>query len=79
MGHDAEILSFGVSRVYDSLAPEFGTYETIVELARRKAGKEDALGAEPGATVIAAIPFLENPGLGIEKPTGGRWRRHCPS
>lgn len=36
MGFDAEILSFGVSKVYDSLAPEFQTYSTIVELAQRK-------------------------------------------
>jgi hypothetical protein len=70
MGNDAEILSFGVSRVYDSLAPEFRTYGTIVELARGKAGR-GGTGAEPGATVIAAIPFLENPRLGPGKPT---WR-----
>ena len=37
MGNDAEILSFGLSRVYDSLAPEFDTYGTIVELAQGKA------------------------------------------
>gem|GEM_PF-2773576 len=36
MGVDATILSFGVSRVYDSLAPEFETYETIKELAQSK-------------------------------------------
>ena len=39
MGNDAEILSFGVSKVYDSLAPEFQTYETIKELALRKKAK----------------------------------------
>jgi len=38
MGQDAKILSFGKSRVYDSFAPEFETYETIKELARDKAG-----------------------------------------
>ena len=36
MGHDAKILSFGKSKVYDSLAPEFETYETIKELAQGK-------------------------------------------
>lgn len=36
MGEDASILSFGQSKVYDSLAPEFETYETIKELARNK-------------------------------------------
>ena len=36
MGVDATILSFGMSRVYDSLAPEFETYETIKELAQSK-------------------------------------------
>jgi len=33
MGQDATILSFGRSKTYDSLAPEFGTYETIKQLA----------------------------------------------
>jgi len=37
MGSDAKILSYGFWRGYDSLAPEFDTYETIVELARNKA------------------------------------------
>ena len=37
MGNDAERLSFGISRVYHSLAPEFATYGTIVELAQDKA------------------------------------------
>ena len=36
MGLDAEILSFNKSKVYDSLAPEFQTYETIKELALAK-------------------------------------------
>ena len=36
MGNDAEILSFGIRRTYDALAPEFQTYETIRELARNK-------------------------------------------
>jgi len=36
MGPDAKILSYGKSRCYDSLAPEFNTYETIVELAKNK-------------------------------------------
>ncbi|MCX5708013.1 MAG: hypothetical protein NTY14_03410 [Candidatus Omnitrophica bacterium] len=39
MGNLATKLSFGKSRVYDSLAPEFQTYETIKELARIKAQK----------------------------------------
>ena len=38
MGNDAEVLSFGKFKVYDSLAPEFKTYETIKELARNKSG-----------------------------------------
>jgi hypothetical protein len=33
---DAKILSFGKSTNYDSLAPEFQTYETIKELAQNK-------------------------------------------
>jgi len=36
MGQDARILSFGKLKTYDSLAPEFGTYETIKELAQSK-------------------------------------------
>jgi hypothetical protein len=31
-------LSFGKYNVYDSLAPEFGTYGTIKDLALKKAG-----------------------------------------
>ena len=40
MGHDAKILSFGKSKVYDSLAPEFETYETIKELTKRETENE---------------------------------------
>ena len=36
MGNDAEVLSYGISKVYDSLAPEFETYGSIVELAQNK-------------------------------------------
>ncbi|MCD6410948.1 MAG: hypothetical protein J7L20_00765 [Thermoplasmata archaeon] len=36
MGPDAKILSYGKSRCYDSLAPEFQTYDTIVELAKNR-------------------------------------------
>ena len=36
MGVNAKILSFGKFKVYDSLAPEFQTYETIKELAENK-------------------------------------------
>ena len=36
MGRDAKILSFGKLKIYDSLAPEFHTYETIKELAQNK-------------------------------------------
>lgn len=36
MGEEAEILSYGKYRIYDSLAPEFETYETIKELAQNK-------------------------------------------
>ncbi len=36
LGNDAEIISYGKWNVYDSLAPEFETYETIVELAKNK-------------------------------------------
>jgi len=39
MGQHAEMLSFGMSKNYDSLAPEFQTYETIKELALKKAGE----------------------------------------
>jgi len=41
MGQDAEILSFGKLKVYDSLAPEFQTYETIKELTQRKKAKPE--------------------------------------
>ena len=40
MGNDAKILSFGRSRVYDSLAPEFNTYPTIKQLAEKKRKEE---------------------------------------
>ena len=36
MGKEATRLSFGEFKVYDSLAPEFKTYETIVRLAQNK-------------------------------------------
>lgn len=36
MGQEATILSFGRSKTYDSLAPEFQTYETIKELAQNR-------------------------------------------
>ncbi|RLG71235.1 MAG: hypothetical protein DRO11_04895 [Methanobacteriota archaeon] len=42
MGLDAEILSFGKFKIYDSLAPEFQTYETIKELAQKKAETKPA-------------------------------------
>ncbi len=38
MGPSAKMLSFGKYRNYDSLAPEFNTYETIKELAKNKSG-----------------------------------------
>ena len=40
MGQDAKILSFGKSKTYDSLAPEFETYDTIRELAQNKKGNK---------------------------------------
>jgi len=36
MGQDAKILSFGKLKTYDSLAPEFETYETIKELTQKR-------------------------------------------
>jgi len=36
MGQDAKILSFGKLKTYDSLAPEFHTYEVIKKLALKK-------------------------------------------
>lgn len=36
MGDEATVLSFGKTRAYDSLAPEFQTYETIKELAQKE-------------------------------------------
>ena len=36
MGTNAKVLSFGKFKVYDALAPEFETYETIKELAQSK-------------------------------------------
>lgn len=41
MGSDASVLSFGKFKVYDALAPEFQTYETIKELANEKTGIEE--------------------------------------
>ncbi len=47
MGPDATILSYGKSRCYDSLAPEFQTYETMVGLAKSR--KKPLVGIErPG-------------------------------
>ena len=39
MGDHAKTLSFGKSKRYDSLAPEFDTYETIKALALEAAGR----------------------------------------
>lgn len=43
MGGNSKVRSFGMDneygRVYDSLAPEFDTYETIKELANKKASE----------------------------------------
>ena len=39
MGQDAKILSFGKLKTYDSLAPEFETYETIKSLLKVKREK----------------------------------------
>jgi len=36
IGTNAKVLSFGKFKIYDSLAPEFQTYETIKELAQKK-------------------------------------------
>jgi len=46
MGPDAKILSYGKSRNYDSLAPEFDTYKTIVELAKNRAQGEPLVSIE---------------------------------
>ncbi|RLF50959.1 MAG: hypothetical protein DRN19_03615 [Thermoplasmata archaeon] len=46
MGKDAKILSFGKLRAYDSLAPEFDTYETIAELAKNRARGKPLIGIE---------------------------------
>ncbi len=43
MGRDAVKLSYGVSKVYDSLAPEFQTYNTILNLAKAKEGREQGI------------------------------------
>lgn len=39
MGSKVTRLSGGKFRIYDNLSPEFETYETIKELARRKSAK----------------------------------------
>ncbi|MDP3057513.1 MAG: hypothetical protein Q8N37_03270 [bacterium] len=39
MGPSAKILAFGKYRNYDSLAPEFDTYDMIKELAKKKSGR----------------------------------------
>jgi len=36
IGYDAKVLSFGKFKIYDALAPEFQTYETIKDLAQNK-------------------------------------------
>ncbi|RLG53545.1 MAG: hypothetical protein DRN95_09370, partial [Candidatus Hydrothermarchaeota archaeon] len=61
MGRDATILSYGKSRVYDSLAPEFETYETIKELAQSKkvgSGKTQSVAqsVEPPSPVFPVVP-----------------------
>ncbi len=43
MGNDAEILSYGKSRVYDALAPEFQTYNAIKELAKKRADNSEIM------------------------------------
>ncbi|MEA3458008.1 MAG: hypothetical protein U9R21_04955, partial [Candidatus Thermoplasmatota archaeon] len=40
MGDNSKILSFGISKNYDSLAPEFQTCETIKELSQEKSKRE---------------------------------------
>ena len=40
MGTNARVLSYGRFKIYDSLAPEFETYEAIKELAQRKKGRK---------------------------------------
>lgn len=39
MGSDATRLSYGKSRIYDSMAPEFQTYETIKKISQEKSSK----------------------------------------
>jgi len=56
MGHDAEILSFGSLRAYDFLAPEFRTYETIVELAQARAGETCCEGCQEEPCLPANLP-----------------------
>jgi len=51
MGSNAEILSYGKYKIYDALAPEFQTYETIKELAREK--KLNSTSSNLGDTVVA--------------------------
>jgi|GEM_PF-3867926 len=65
MGQNATILSFGKFPIYDSLAPEFETYETIKELAQKKAG----VGKRDDVVVIAGIPFAESTYREIPKPS----------
>jgi len=43
MGQDAKVLSFGKLKTYDSLAPEFQTYETIKKLTQKKKVKPEPI------------------------------------
>ena len=54
MGGNIKILSFGKSRCYDSLAPEFQTYETIKELAQEKTEAHET----SWITALIAIPHI---------------------
>jgi len=53
MGKDAKILSFGESKNYDALAPEFQTYETIKELAQKKRGIKKSFNRRLGSIKVA--------------------------
>ena len=56
MGNNATILAFDSFNVYDALAPEFNTYETIVELSNHKLEIVEETFFQPTTYSLTAFP-----------------------
>ncbi|RLG67197.1 MAG: hypothetical protein DRO11_10415, partial [Methanobacteriota archaeon] len=73
MGWNPKILSFGKFNVYDSLAPEFDTYETIKELAQKKKVKPEPVEVK---VEIICTDRIDNDADGlVDKEDGDCWIR----